>query len=299
MSGWTQRDSGSLQRTVVGILTDVHAGKPKGVNRQWWPFSNEDGDTGIKIRPNPPFHYLLVNEGGNQNEDGNIECEINVWPPARSEHGNWVDSMRSAWPPASEVTAVGIWVEDLGHDNKTELHPVDIVFGRVHESLISEKWQDFLGKHEGLKLDHNMYLFRFAIATDGRALYDIDDDDGDGRPPLAWRTRPVTFTPELPPPPSPQIPQPQAVPFVPSWAMREHLTYGEIIEMHDAVRFVSGKEVLDITITPKSLTQEEFRADPSSPAAVLLGEFVTFWAVRQPEEEGQGQPVRQELASDT
>jgi hypothetical protein len=291
MSGWTQRDSGSLQRTVVGILTDVHAGNPKGVNRRWWPFSNEDGDTGIKIRPNPPFHHLLLRlEDGKENEDGKIECEINVWPPARAEHGDWVNSMRSAWPPMSEVTAVGIWVEDLGHDNKTELHPVDIVFGRVHQSLIPAKWQDFFAKNEGLELGRTMYLFRFAIATDGRGLYDIDDDDGDGRPPLAWRTRPVTFTPELPPRPSLQIPQPQVIPLVPSWAMREHLAYGEIIEMHDAVRVVSGKEVLDITITPKSLTQEEFRADPSGPAAVLLGEFVTFWTVKQPEVFGSGNP---------
>lgn len=263
MAGWVLADpTRPPQQTVVGALSEVKPGDPQGR-------SGDDGDTGFMIRPHEPYYYLLKNHNDNWNDDVKIECEVNVWPQVRVDHGDWVASM-SAFDP---VTAIGVWVEDTGHDNKTELHPVDIVFGRVHSTLISDDWLNELTVNRNLKLDINMNLYRFAIATDVRAFFPFDEQS-DGRPLLAGQTRPVTFTPDLPTPPNPMID-----PGDPTWEMRTFLAHGRILDTHTAVRFNCGQKLLDITITPQSLTDDEFNAGTTSDqgAAVLLGELVTFW----------------------
>jgi hypothetical protein len=261
MSSWRLMDS--PDQTIVGTLSEVEPGNPV------------DGDTGFNIQPDAPFRYILKNHLDDWNEDGKIHCEINVWPQWRTDHGLWVASM-SAW----KVTAAGVWVEDTGHDdNKTELHPVDVVFGRIDGalggSLISEDWIHEIEASRHLIRDQSLFLFRFAIATDVRAFFPIDDQS-DGRPPLAGMTRPVTFTPALPTKP----PSHFFDPWEPAWEMRTALTHGTIVDIHTAVRLDdSGGKLLDITITPQSLTDEEYEAGTTTDqgAAVLLGEFVTFW----------------------
>jgi hypothetical protein len=262
MSGWFLKDPEHPERTIVGRLGDVNPGNPAGND-------GNDGDSGFYIRPNDPYYYILKNRDDQWNDAVQIECEINVWPQFRTEHANWISSMAS-----SEITASGVWVEDTGHDNKTELHPLDIIYGRVHRSMITGNWLRDL-EANGYRLDVNMYLFRFAMATDVRALFSFDDQS-DGRPPLAGTTRPVTFTPELPPRP------PFLQGLVPSWDMRTHRTNGTILGNRTSVRVVCGEEVLDVTITPQSVSDEQFNARRVNPAAVLLGEFITFWSLQRP-----------------
>jgi hypothetical protein len=265
MAGWLMRDPAG--QTIVGTLSKVKSGKPEGDD-------SDDGDTGFDIQPNDPSLDILKNHLGDRNEDGKIHCEINVWPKWRTDHGLWVASM-SAW----EVTAAGVWVEDTEHDDKTELHPVDVVFGRIDGahggSLISEDWIHEIEVSRHLTRDQSLYLFRFAIATDVRGFFPIDDQS-DGRPPLAGITRPVTFTPALPPKP----PSHFFDPWEPAWEMRTALTHGTIVDIQTAIRLDdSGGKWLDITITPQSLTDDEYKAGTTTDqgAAVLLGEFVTFW----------------------
>jgi hypothetical protein len=262
MSGWRLMNPAS--QIIVGKLIDVKPGDPNG--------DGTDGDTGIFIRPDDPFLYILKNRNDEWNEDVQIDCEINVWPKWRTDHGNWVKSMLPV-KPEDKFTAAGVWVEDNGHDDKTELHPVDLVFARVHNSLISEDWLNSLAVNRNLRLDQNLNLYRFAIATDVRGFFPIDDRS-DGRPPLAGRTRPVTFTPALPEPPL-NIDLGE-----PSWEMRTALTHGTILDIHTTVKIECGQKVLEVSITPQSLTDEEFIAGTTSDqgAAVLLGEFVTFRA---------------------
>jgi hypothetical protein len=266
MAGWLLEDPSTPQHKVVGLLSEVKPGSPHG--------SGDDGDTGFMIRPTRPFYYVLKNKDDQWNADVKIECEINVWPQLRSEHGNWIDSMSSSHiTTLGEVTAVGVWVEDTGHNNKTELHPVDVVFGRVESSLIAEDWLNDLIVNENLKIGISLYLFRFAIATDVRAFFPFDDQSS-GRPPLAGVTRPVTFTSDFPPPPSTLVGIRE-----PAWRIRRAVTHGTILDTQTAVRSDCGNKVLDITITPQSLTDAEFDAQTTSDqgAAVLLGEFVTYW----------------------
>jgi hypothetical protein len=264
MAGWILADPNRpSQQKVVGTLSEVKPGKPQGG-------SGDDGDTGFMIRPQEPYYYLLKNHSDNWNDDVKIECEVNVWPQARGEHGSWVQSMSGL----DNVTAVGVWVEDTGHGSKTELHPVDIIFSPVTSSLVSSDWLNQLAASRGISLQtKTLNLFRFAVATDVRAFFPFDEQS-DGRPPLAGQTRPVTITVDLPVPQNPLID-----PGDPAWEIRASFTHGTILDTHTAVRVESGKKVLDITMTPQSLSDDDFNARSTSDqaAAVLLGEFVTFW----------------------
>jgi hypothetical protein len=168
MAGWYLKDPEHPERTIAGRLERVFPGNPEGND-------GNDGDSGFNIRPNDPYYYVLKNQDDQWNDAVQIECEINVWPQFRTEHANRISSMAS-----SEITASGVWVEDTGHDYKTELHPLDTIYGRVHNSMIAGNWRRNLEANGNLRLDANIYLFRFAMATDVRALFSFDDKS-DGR----------------------------------------------------------------------------------------------------------------------
>src|SRR5215218_4703487 len=136
---WYLKDWQAPQRIVVGKL--IEARPSEG-------FTN-DGDTNLFIEPkvdpdndNPNiYRMLLINRFDSVNSDGLLECEVNLgvkidgqtvisW---KEPHLAWVRSL-----VGGEVTAQGIWVDDDGHDSKTELHPMDVVFGSVTRSILNE-----------------------------------------------------------------------------------------------------------------------------------------------------------------
>jgi len=120
-SKWYLRDWLSPQRTVVGTLENVHnSGGPIGLHPG-------DSDTNVLITPNDPA--ILANRLGGPNtavaNHTQIECEVNVTSEGRDQFENWLKTMLGR-----NVTAQGVYVDDTDHDNKSELHPLDIVVAR-------------------------------------------------------------------------------------------------------------------------------------------------------------------------
>jgi hypothetical protein len=243
---WALRDPSSPQRVLVGTLTNVH-------------ISGGDDDTNLLIAPEAGdnFQDLLANRHGDRNTDGMLECEINVGSGWRGQHQDWVISLGEG---EGKVTAVGVWVDDDGHDSKTELHPMDVIFGAVTSSKIPGDWISTLANERGLQVGTSMNAFRFAAASDDRGGLFVDS------PPLATLTRPTTFVLDLPSPPAEGD-------MVPTWQMRSSLAENTFVYV--TPRNDGSRKVLDITVICRS-------TDDDGPA-VLLGEIVTFWGPRPPD----------------
>jgi hypothetical protein len=143
------------------------------------------------IEPNDATKHLLLNRFGGPNTataDGTqIECEVNVNSDGRDQYENWVRTMLGL-----QVTAQGVYVDDTEHDDKSELHPLDIVVAQVNDSQIPGNWLDQLAVQLHLELGTSMLLYRFAAASDNR----------EGRPPLAEFDRTTTVSLTLPPQPA-------------------------------------------------------------------------------------------------
>lgn len=117
MAGWNEiQDNTQLVGTAI-----------------WHEYSSEDGDWNLFVRPNPEYQYLLRNRANIENKpsdfvkDGQhvsekvVTCEIR---PAGEFGGGdnekkYLERMRG-----KEVTVYGMWAEDTGHDNWTEIHPI-------------------------------------------------------------------------------------------------------------------------------------------------------------------------------
>jgi hypothetical protein len=109
------------------------------------------------------FQVLLINRFGKPNSNGKLECEIHVSDERRDHHLAWLRSLSG-----TEVTAHGVWVNDTGHHDKTELHPLDVVFGPVTASIMPGDWIDALATERGLAVGATILAFRFAAASDNR-----------------------------------------------------------------------------------------------------------------------------------
>jgi hypothetical protein len=237
------------QQILVGKLVDVHR-------------SDTDDDTSVNVQPDPTS-ALLRNRAGHKNANGWVECEINVGSAWRADYEGWVSSLLGR-----TVTAHGVFVEDTEHDDKTELHPLDLVFAAVGSSHLPGDWIGSLASQQHLTVGTSLLAVRFAAASDDR------DDD---RPPLSNSTRAATFT--LPFPPHPQPPaheEPAALPGVvpgvvprlaPLTRMRLGLQAQATIATH--VRAQGTTTVLDVTVTCLG-------RDHGGPGAIA-GEIVTFW----------------------
>lgn len=75
----------------------------------------DDGDWNIHVKPFEGSY--LVNNQGRANANGLIELEVN----SRGTPGD----MAARFPVGTVVEANGAWVRDTGHNQKTELHPVE------------------------------------------------------------------------------------------------------------------------------------------------------------------------------
>lgn len=75
----------------------------------------DDGDWNIHVRPDDPS--VLRNSNGTTNSGGQIEFEVN----SRGTQSN----LAAHFPSGTRVEGYGEWVEDTGHDQKTELHALN------------------------------------------------------------------------------------------------------------------------------------------------------------------------------
>ena len=238
MSGWTKR---SDSETLVGTLKRVYV--PGGL------FS--DNDTNLVIEPDLAHRSLLINRKGKANDLLAVECEINVFLTWRPTFNEWAKSMLF-----TPVTAVGVYVDDDGHQQKTELHPVDLVVGRVNQPLIPHDpswWVTAYAAGRGLTLDEDLFVYRFLAASDTR----------DGllftAPPLALFTRTVRLDVPLPPLPGS------------SWTPYVRDSVAMIAGAQSDVRVVGtgGNRKVRIEVTCKAV-------DHDGPG-VVLGEAAAHW----------------------
>jgi Abnormal spindle-like microcephaly-assoc'd, ASPM-SPD-2-Hydin len=182
-----------------------------------------------------------------------VECEIHVPDDLRDQHLAWVRSLSG-----TEVTAHGVWVNDTGrnHHDKTELHPLDVVFGPVTASFAPGDWIGALATQRGLVVGATMLAFRFAAASDNRGNF-----FNRATPPLSRQTRPTTFTVPFPPRPDGS-----------SVARSEQRTF--LVE-HASIESADPEDRNGTTVQPVTTTCLD--RDHGGPG-ILLGELVTYWA---------------------
>jgi hypothetical protein len=243
MAGWVIRDNRFPLRTLVGTLTEVHVSGG----------TISDGDLNLEITPLAGvqrYVALLTNRNGRVNSGGQVECEINLPSDRRSDYKLWLDSMIN-----TRVTAIGVWVDDTGHDDKTELHPMDVIFAAVDRSRLRTDWITTLARERGLIVGRSLPAFRFAAASDDREGLILDGA------PLADRTRTFQFSLPFPA-------RPASGTSIP--ATHHELDKQQNATFDTAIRTVGTRTVLDVTITCQA-------ANDGGPGEVR-GEIVTFWS---------------------
>jgi hypothetical protein len=244
MGKWVVEDSLRPERRVVGTMSNVHIATD-GLTH------DDDTDFDIEPRPEEEFQALLINRLGATNENGKLECEIHVSDGRRDRHLAWVRSLSG-----TEVTAHGVWVDDTGHEDKTELHPLDVVFGPVTASIMPGDWIGVLATQRGLVIGATMLAFRFAAASDNRGnLFNR------ATPPLSRRTRPTTFNVPFPPRPDGN-----------SVARSEQRTF--LVE-HASIESADPVDQNGTMVQPVTTTCLD--RDHGGPG-ILLGELATYWA---------------------
>jgi hypothetical protein len=173
----------------VGKLEDVHNSGSFSITDPDFG----DGDTNVLITPDDPA--ILANRLGGPNtavkEHTQIECEVNVTSDGRDQFENWLKTMLGR-----KVTAQGVYVDDTAHDNKSELHPLDIVVGQVDDTQTPGNWVDQIIIQHHVALGSSMLLYRFAAASDDRAGVVQEG------PPLAEFERDTSVALALPPRPN-------------------------------------------------------------------------------------------------
>ena len=237
-------DSLAPERRMVGTISNVHIATD-GVGH------DDDTDFDIEPRSEGEFQALLINRFDKPNENGKLECEIHVSDARRDQHLAWVRSLSG-----TEVTAHGVWVNDTAHEDKTELHPLDVVFGPVTASIMPGDWIGALAGERGLVVGATMLAFRFAAASDNRGnLFNR------AKPPLSRQTRPITFNLPFPPRPDGN-----------SVARSEHRTF--LVE-HASIESADPDDLSGTIVQPVTVTCLD--RDHGGPG-IMLGELVTHWA---------------------
>jgi hypothetical protein len=265
---WFLIDWRDPQRFVVGELTNVH--------RSSFP---SDGDTNLEITPDgpdpdvpnsPDFRTLLRGHVDGVVDQTVLECEINVGGDWQDHYEDWVRSLIDGTTDG-KITAQGIWVEDLGHGSKTELHPMDVIFGSVEGSLLPGDWIGAVAARHGLVVGDSLLALRFAVASDDR------QGEFQSAPPLAPYTRPVTFLLPFPA-------QPAGGAATPESDLRIDLQANATIEIGDPRPDPlvnpkrAGNMVLPVTVTCVAAYDDPAPGASDEGPGVLTGEIVTFWS---------------------
>jgi len=251
MAKWVLRSESEI---LAGTLQRVYV--PSGFT--------SDGDTNLVIAPDPAHQGLLVNRHGRRNGNATMECEVNVtdsiarlwWRPL---FNRWADSMMF-----TPISLVGVYVDDDGHDSKTELHPVDLIVGRVDQPLVPHDpswWISRRAAERGLHvvpLDNPdsvtgelLYAYRFLASSDDRA--------GIAGPPLSMTTRTVSLHVAMPPAPGP------------TWTpyAAHSLAFIDHAEVSVGVSTTGTRHRVRITVTCQAATQ--------GGPGIVLGEVAAYW----------------------
>lgn len=80
-----------------------------------------DQDWILEIQPEKEYHSYMNNRKGNFNIEKMMEAEVE---PLDSEGGRENENRYFAPLVGKEVWITGTWVDDNGHESKTELHPI-------------------------------------------------------------------------------------------------------------------------------------------------------------------------------
>jgi hypothetical protein len=240
---WTLRSSSEV---LVGRIQRIYVDGGIG----------GDGDTNIDIVPNRPYLNLLSNRLGTRNAKGTITCEINLTGrhQSRGRYNEWVQSLAG-----SDVTARGVYVDDLKHEDTTELHPLDLILGRVSSSLSGKgDWIRRLAVQRGLTPNLDLYAYRFAAASDNRGGFFRNG------PPLDEDTRTVGLSIEFPPQPEPR------------WTLvtEQRLEYckratSDISDVRDHREGAPSSRIVSVNVTCQSKA--------SVGPGMVLGEVVAYW----------------------
>jgi hypothetical protein len=87
-----------------------------------------------------------------------------------------------------EITAIGVYVDDTGHDDKTEIHPMDLIVTRIDVSALPQDWIGDVARQHGLQVGAGLLAYRYAAASDDRGGVFFES------PPLAKQTRSTSIT---------------------------------------------------------------------------------------------------------
>ncbi len=238
MSKWTMRRPSEV---LVGTLERVYV--PSGF------FA--DSDTNLVVTPGPEHRGLLVNRKGRRNGNFRMECEVQVSLQWRALFNKWASSMLH-----TPITLSGVYVDDDGHDSRTELHPVDLLAGRVDLALTPHDptwWVTRRATDRGLKLGTTLFAYRFLAATDTR------DGLFFAGPPLAGSTR--TAWAELD---FPERPAPEWRPYV-----ANHIEVIEDADVGDTVVGSGADRRVRIEVTCKAVGH--------GGPGVVIGEAAAYW----------------------
>lgn len=170
------------ERTLVGTLTNVSVSS--GLF--------EDHDTNFHISPNSAYEHLLVNRDGDRNTSGQVLGEVQPGMFYRAAYEAWARTLIGA-----EVFASGVFVQDNNHDEWTELHPIDLIAGRISKSMLpGADWIPKRAADRELQIDDTLFAYRFLAASDTRqGIFGGHPFEG---PPLWDVTRSAFVLPLLP-----------------------------------------------------------------------------------------------------
>jgi len=243
MSKWKLRRS---SEKIIGTLTSA-------------TIYGLDGDQCVFIRPRADFDWILRNEAGAMNKGGQIECEVEILDRYENEY---LEAVRTL--VGRDVAAHGVWVEDIPHDAKTELHPLDAIVGQLPaggglESLIraAKKEDDADPKEIGA-----ISVYRIVAGA---------DDSWVQHPPRSDETRWIQLTVPFPPRPNqkPKKVPPAPVPhgWKPKWQPKFKVR--QAIDMVDLLADDGEEATLTLRVAPRSYKS-------GGPGALVM-DVATFW----------------------
>lgn len=243
MTKWTLR---SPMELLVGTL----------VYAEIYPW---DGDHNVFIVPDTAYESLLTNRHGKKNKPDEsihgsptvVECEVEILD--RYEH-DYLAAVRSLY--GLQVSALGVWVDDDGHDGKTELHPLDTLWGLVPQDRWPQWITEFLAIFKTKATNHE------SLDSPPVSIYRVvagSDDSFLNHPLLADETRAVTLTFPFPPSPGPG--------WTPAWLPK--------FTVRHAVSFVDM--TADLGTTAALVLKVEAKSYRDGGPGALVGDVVTYW----------------------
>jgi len=130
-----------------------------------------DGDINIFIKPSPKFSWCLTNSHSNLNEiqddidDVVIEGEISHDYSFIKHNFLEKNEIDDIFKRGDKIWISGFWVEDGGHDNKTEIHPIQEIIKPYHVSklyIYGKSFYWFVGQDISEVCDGSDRRFRVA-----------------------------------------------------------------------------------------------------------------------------------------